>query len=124
MIRRPPISTRTDTLFPYTTLCRSNRAASSLAPLALRTPVHRFGKDRGSFGHGGHRVHVQCTRQSKLDGDLVAYSLVLGRATDKDNAIHLLGAKLRLCPGFTHRLNRRRELVFYNIVDRKSRGWG
>src|SRR3546814_20973724 len=24
MIRRPPISTRTDTLFPYTTLCRSH----------------------------------------------------------------------------------------------------
>src|SRR3546814_6765759 len=56
-----------------------------------------------SFGHGGHRVHVQCTRQSKLEGDLVAYSLVLGRATDKDNAIHVLGAKLRLGHGFTHR---------------------
>src|SRR3546814_18715223 len=26
MIRRPPRSTRTDTLFPYTTLCRSLRA--------------------------------------------------------------------------------------------------
>src|SRR3546814_11034635 len=26
MIRRPPRSTRTDTLFPYTTLFRSNRA--------------------------------------------------------------------------------------------------
>src|SRR3546814_19325272 len=25
MLRRPPISTRTDTLFPYTTLFRSNR---------------------------------------------------------------------------------------------------
>src|SRR3546814_10084530 len=25
MIRRPPRSTRTDTLFPYTTLCRSDR---------------------------------------------------------------------------------------------------
>src|SRR3546814_8185007 len=25
MIRRPPRSTRTDTLFPYTTLCRSGR---------------------------------------------------------------------------------------------------
>src|SRR3546814_3621989 len=25
MIRRPPRSTRTDTLFPYTTLCRSRR---------------------------------------------------------------------------------------------------
>src|SRR3546814_4309146 len=29
MIRRPPISTRTDTLFPYTTLFRSYAAARS-----------------------------------------------------------------------------------------------
>src|SRR3546814_15024272 len=29
MIRRPPRSTRTDTLFPYTTLFRSQRIASS-----------------------------------------------------------------------------------------------
>src|SRR3546814_9357526 len=28
MIRRPPRSTRTDTLFPYTTLCRSNTDGS------------------------------------------------------------------------------------------------
>src|SRR3546814_5991417 len=33
MIRRPPISTRTDTLFPYTTLFRSLQAGS---PLRLR----------------------------------------------------------------------------------------
>src|SRR3546814_2714560 len=26
MLRRPPRSTRTDTLFPYTTLCRSERS--------------------------------------------------------------------------------------------------
>src|SRR3546814_14196361 len=39
MIRRPPRSTRTDTLFPYTTLFRSPRAAG-LRPhrLALRQP--------------------------------------------------------------------------------------
>src|SRR3546814_4352546 len=30
MIRRPPRSTRTDTLFPYTTLFRSTRAAAPL----------------------------------------------------------------------------------------------
>src|SRR3546814_19468902 len=30
MIRRPPISTRTDTLFPYTTLFRSDLAAALL----------------------------------------------------------------------------------------------
>src|SRR3546814_15296963 len=32
MIRRPPRSTRTDTLFPYTTLVRSHRAGSPQAP--------------------------------------------------------------------------------------------
>src|SRR3546814_6632897 len=29
MIRRPPRSTRTDTLFPYTTLCRSHTGANN-----------------------------------------------------------------------------------------------
>src|SRR3546814_610531 len=32
MIRRPPRSTRTDTLFPYTTLFRSDRGGAALAP--------------------------------------------------------------------------------------------
>src|SRR3546814_6459139 len=32
MIRRPPRSTRTDTLFPYTTLFRSQRARSIASP--------------------------------------------------------------------------------------------
>src|SRR3546814_19850525 len=32
MFRRPPSSTRTDTLFPYTTLCRSGRIASRFPP--------------------------------------------------------------------------------------------
>src|SRR3546814_2630858 len=32
MIRRPPRSTRTDTLFPYTTLFRSRRMVAALAP--------------------------------------------------------------------------------------------
>src|SRR3546814_14430033 len=35
MIRRPPRSTRTDTLFPYTTLFRSSRRAHAWRPLAL-----------------------------------------------------------------------------------------
>src|SRR3546814_9573313 len=36
MIRRPPRSTRTDTLFPYTTLFRSGRCASSRPPRRRR----------------------------------------------------------------------------------------
>src|SRR3546814_1022542 len=36
MIRRPPRSTRTDTLFPYTTLFRSPETAPASAPLASK----------------------------------------------------------------------------------------
>src|SRR3546814_9552120 len=38
MIRRPPISTRTDTLFPYTTLFRSQKAAAH--PTSAHPPSH------------------------------------------------------------------------------------
>src|SRR3546814_21002105 len=41
MIRRPPRSTRTDTLFPYTTLCRS---------------VRRHDDDRRQEGRGADRA--------------------------------------------------------------------
>src|SRR3546814_4395930 len=46
MIRRPPRSTRTDTLFPYTTLFRSRRRhqrrdeTSRRRPFAERAPIH------------------------------------------------------------------------------------
>src|SRR3546814_15510183 len=40
MIRRPPRSTRTDTLFPYTTLFRSDLGRQHLEPPVL--PVDRF----------------------------------------------------------------------------------
>src|SRR3546814_950487 len=38
MIRRPPRSTRTDTLFPYTTLFRSGGSVSDWAEEYIRTP--------------------------------------------------------------------------------------
>src|SRR3546814_2798864 len=38
MIRRPPRSTRTDTLFPYTTLFRSQDLVERLAPLLQGEP--------------------------------------------------------------------------------------
>src|SRR3546814_13680752 len=39
MIRRPPRATRTDTLFPYTTLFRSEMVASTLAQADVALPV-------------------------------------------------------------------------------------
>src|SRR3546814_229423 len=41
MIRRPPRSTRTDTLFPYTTLFRSRERVASAAPAEVRLPGGR-----------------------------------------------------------------------------------
>src|SRR3546814_9230300 len=48
MIRRPPRSTRTDTLFPYTTLFRSSRRAGCLA-LIPETPVQIRPDPNGLF---------------------------------------------------------------------------
>src|SRR3546814_10201741 len=43
MIRRPPRSTRTDTLFPYTTLFRSAFAGLSLYGYTTRRSLSAFG---------------------------------------------------------------------------------
>src|SRR3546814_6177148 len=52
MIRPPPRSTRTDTLFPYTTLFRSDRAVDRVDTDRIavldqrdRAPLSRFGAD-------------------------------------------------------------------------------
>src|SRR3546814_3251101 len=53
MIRRPPRSTRTDTLFPYTTLFRSARAVRTGVPVARVRRRHRraaCGDVRGGDG--------------------------------------------------------------------------
>src|SRR3546814_9011061 len=59
MIRRPPRSTRTDTLFPYTTLFRSQRRAAraDLRERLLRPAPRQRARVRGpaSPRHGGHR---------------------------------------------------------------------
>src|SRR3546814_12386792 len=50
MIRRPPRSTRTDTLFPYTTLFRShNRRAADLARSSNRRETLPCGAARGEI---------------------------------------------------------------------------
>src|SRR3546814_13289091 len=54
MIRRPPRSTRTDTLFPYTTLFRSGRdAEEATAAFALR-PRGRGAEDQDERQHDKH----------------------------------------------------------------------
>src|SRR3546814_13029878 len=55
MIRRPPRSTRTDTLFPYTTLFRSRRVESALGWGAAGPPPPGEG-DHAKHGGGAREV--------------------------------------------------------------------
>src|SRR3546814_2999808 len=60
MIRRPPRSTRTDTLFPYTTLFRSELPRLQAGGVAKVRDPHRPGGRAGApagrqhAAHGGH----------------------------------------------------------------------
>src|SRR3546814_6739397 len=58
MIRRPPRSTRTDTLFPYTTLFRSRKAAlifGELVRIGILRPGQRGNQHRQPDEHAGHK---------------------------------------------------------------------
>src|SRR3546814_14434479 len=56
MIRRPPRSTLTDTLFPYTTLFRSVIAPDADAKIFVTASVHVRAQRRyqDALDHGGH----------------------------------------------------------------------
>src|SRR3546814_1384532 len=58
MIRRPPRSTRTDTLFPYTTLFRSVHAGAASAATFSSLPCEgRGGLGRGALWISSNRGH-------------------------------------------------------------------
>src|SRR3546814_3942392 len=73
MIRRPPRSTRTDTLFPYTTLFRSQNASDQRALLALciaggcrrrlLRPDGPLGGRQQERGKEDRRLHAICSGQ-------------------------------------------------------------
>src|SRR3546814_3912963 len=88
MIRRPPRSTRTDTLFPYTTLFRSaedregicRRFASKEDDKVAGIAWHQAGS--GSPLLGGVLAWIDCDIDSVVDaGDHVC---VMGRVRDLD----------------------------------------
>src|SRR3546814_22061 len=77
MIRRPPRSTRTDPLFPYTTLFRSSaRRASRFVrqtTISRTWPDHRCGRGRNPTlrtGRGGRGKSAR-QRPGRTDGELV-----------------------------------------------------
>src|SRR3546814_1245324 len=67
MIRRPPRSTRTDTLFPYTTLFRSEHGSCSIGNQAQCGTRGRFCFEavRGSAARGDHDKTCRAVRAAR-----------------------------------------------------------
>src|SRR3546814_11749536 len=113
MNRPPPISTRTDTLFPYTTLFLSRAVASvfEIAPSTVSKWTRRL-RETGSMGpakFGGHRprllephretVHALVAERShrsvkELQGELAARGIEVSRETVR-NVLHATGLSLK-----------------------------
>src|SRR3546814_3176941 len=111
MIRRPPRSTRTDTLFPYTTLFRS----------AISSRNHRLFGDAAvgdrplpSQGHGGFEPEGSLHRLKLRDDP--------GHLIGEDHALNLLADNPLAVDqeGFGHPRRSERDLDAALHVDRKS----
>src|SRR3546814_16777111 len=86
MIRRPPRSTRTDTLFPYTTLFRSRRVAEVLRPQRLGRLEQR--EPHGVLGPSHVRERLVGPRVLLVVGVDFAVGVRLGFLVEQQFALH------------------------------------
>src|SRR3546814_7407534 len=92
MIRRPPRSTRTDTLFPYTTLFRSLAepfaVETQLGPVAVEHLEHLVGV--------GARVGLHVLAGERLAGGVLAAGVANHSGEIADQEDHLVAEVLEL----------------------------
>src|SRR3546814_2496494 len=84
MIRRPPRSTRTDTLFPYTTLFRSK---------GVGVERHERGRAAGECGFQAERLRQHALYEEAGKGDLAHFHsrrLVQGRSEEHTSELQSL----------------------------------
>src|SRR3546814_3077794 len=67
MIRRPPRSTRTDTLFPYTTLFRSPRGRGPGRHRADRRRRHSSGSSAEPLNEGERTMSITAERKTRSE---------------------------------------------------------
>src|SRR3546814_7627819 len=92
MIRRPPRSTRTDTLFPYTPLFRSQQDLA--APQAAARPQHHAGEAAGlgRFGTVGELAEIGAQAQRRrATGDLGLELDAAGGEAEGERAVRRRG---------------------------------
>src|SRR3546814_1931595 len=91
MIRRPPRSTRTDTLFPYTTLFRSRQRDSRAGRPERAACRSRSSAPRQSPGdaHGRARRRSRPAGQGRGGGDRRGTSTLLARGRSEEHTTAL-----------------------------------
>src|SRR3546814_7789852 len=104
MIRRPPRSTRTDTLFPYTTLFRSD--ARTLDPRADAAAL--AAADQGRPGRRrAHGAQHRRGADAAVDGRRGAAGLDAGRKLDRLHRRRQAAGRRRVARGLPLRVVRR-----------------
>src|SRR3546814_5919842 len=110
MIRRPPRSTRTDTLFPYTTLFRSKATEETFpiidgerfsvpgdrATLAADGSIMMLGRDSMVVNTGGEKVFVEEVEEVLRSHPADADALVVGRPSRTEEHTSELQSLMRL----------------------------
>src|SRR3546814_16840881 len=100
MIRRPPRSTRTDTLFPYTTLFRSKRRVDAEATLIMGLLNDAWSDNWGfvpltdsEIAYVGKKlkdiVFEDLIRVAEVDGEPVAFMIVLPNINQQIGRAHV-----------------------------------
>src|SRR3546814_9741284 len=91
MIRRPPRSTRTDTLFPYTTLFRSDVVAGDAQAISLGGHAESQATNGDSTVSGGSAGNdIIKTGGFGLTGDLVAGDSMAKRSEEHTSELQSL----------------------------------
>src|SRR3546814_9223629 len=84
MLRRPPRSTRTDTLFPYTTLFRSNEVGLSAQQHQALLAIRGAEDAKATVGYIAERLILKPHSASELVHRLEKLSLIERRAATND----------------------------------------
>src|SRR3546814_2882951 len=92
MIRRPPRSTRTDTLFPYTTLFRSIRRAARSGVVARRPRMDRHPVLHGVTIHAGRSEEHTSELQSLMR---ISYAVFCLKKKKNQNETHQLNIQMK-----------------------------
>src|SRR3546814_5799157 len=78
MIRRPPRSTRTDTLFPYTTLFRSNEISSNADPALNFAATYNGRQQSNPAAQFGFRISPKLAVAGAINSSIDSSELMTG----------------------------------------------